>query len=138
MDAITVTRPVVVKVRVTEGYKRAAAAEIREAAARLDGRLAQLDYQYNKITELEKKNPRQFAGGLQQIEDERHKTREARGNLAQRIKEIGLLADGQEVVHGRVESLVEIKVGDNWQGLMSVEVVVEDGLVVEIRQGGLS
>ena len=137
MDSITVTRPVIVKVRVTDGYKRAAAAEIQDALTRLDARLAQFDAQYNKVAEMEKKNPRQYTGGLQHIEEERGKTSETRRQLADRLKEIGRLAEGQEIVHGRVESLVEIKTGDHWGMIMSVEVVLEDGRVVEIRQGGL-
>ncbi len=136
MDSITVTRPVIVKVRVTESYKKAAAAEVREALARLDARRDLLDNQYNKIAEIEKNNPRQAAGGLQQIDEERRKINEARRQLGDRLKEIGRLADGQEIVHGRVESLVEIRVGDDWSRLMSVEVVLQDGRVVEIRQGG--
>lgn len=137
MDSITVTRPVIVKVRVTDGYKKAAAAEVQDALARLDSRLEQLNLQYNRIQEMEKKNPRQAAGGLQQIDAERQKVVEARRQLTERLKEIGRLAEGQEVVHGRVESVVEIKVGDHWGKLMSVEVVLQDGQVVEIRQGGL-
>lgn len=137
MESITVTRPVIVKVRVTDGYKKAVAAEVQEALARLDARLAQLDFQYNKIVEMEKNNSRQASGGLQQIEAERQKVAETRRQLTARLKEVGRLAEGQEVVHGRVESLVAIKVGDIWERLMSVEVVVQDGQVVEIRQGGL-
>ncbi len=137
MDSITVTRPVIVKVRVTDGYKMAAAAEVQDTLARLDSRLEQLNMQFNIIQEMEKKNPRQASGGLQQIEAERQKVVEARRQLTERLKEIGRLGEGQEVVHGRVESLVEIKVGDHWGKLMSVEVVLQDGQVVEIRQGGL-
>lgn len=137
MDSITVTRPVIVKVRVTESYKKAVAAEVQEALARLDARMGQLNSQHGKIIELEKKNHRQVSGVLQQIEAERQKMAETRRQLTERLKEVGRLADGQEVVHGRVESLVEIKVGDNWERLMSVEVVVQDGQVIEIRQEGL-
>lgn len=135
MDSITITRPVIVKVRVTDGYKKAAAAEVQEALAGLDARLDQLNYRYNKIS-VEKNNPRQ-AGDLDQIDTERRKVIEARRQLTERLKEIGRLAEGREVVHGRVESLVDIKVGDDWSRVMSVEVVLQDGKVVEIRRGGL-
>ncbi|MCL6479663.1 MAG: YlqD family protein [Peptococcaceae bacterium] len=136
MDAVTITRPVIVKVRVTGGYKKAAAAGLQEAVARIDARIDQLNLRYKKIAEMEKKNPRQFSGGLQQIDEERQKLLETRRQLTERLKEIGRLAEGQEIVHGRVESLVDIKVGDHWEKLMSVEVVLEDGHVVEIREGG--
>ncbi len=138
MDLITITRPVTVKVRVTDAYKKAAAAELQDTLARLDARLAQLNFQYKKVEESEKKAPRQETGGLGQIEAERRKIAEARTRINERLKEIGRLAEGQEVLHGRVESLVNVKIGDHWEGLMSVEVVVQDGLVVEIRQKGIS
>ncbi|MFZ5631623.1 MAG: YlqD family protein [Bacillota bacterium] len=137
VDTITLTRPVIVKVRVTGGYKKAAAAGLQDAVARLDAQIEQLNFRYNKIAEMEKKNPRQPSGGLQQIDAERQKLLETRRQLTERLKEIGRLSEGQEVVHGRVESLVDIKVGDHWEKLMSVEVVLEDGYVVEIRRGGL-
>lgn len=141
MDSITVTRPVVVRVRVTDGYKKAAAAGVRDALAGTDARLAQLEAQYNKIAAseigAEKENPRGPSGVLQQIEADRRSLLESRNQLSARLKEIGRMAGGQEIVHGRVESLVEISLGDDWGKLMSVEVVIEDGKVVEIRQGGL-
>jgi len=61
---------------------------------------------------------------------------ESRRLLTERLKEISRLEDGQEVVHGRVESLVDIKVGDRWDAVMSVELVLEDNRVIEIRPGG--
>jgi len=53
----------------------------------------------------------------------------------EKLKEVGKLTPGEEVIHGRVESIVELKVGDDWNGVMGVEVVLEDGKVIEIRQG---
>lgn len=38
---------------------------------------------------------------------------------------------GQETVHGTVESLVEVRVGDVWKS--SVEIVLKDDRIVEIR-----
>jgi len=137
-QSITITRPVIVKVRVTEGYRKAAAVELREALARLDIQISHLDFQHKRITELEKKNPRGISGDMQKIEAERQKVLESRRLLTDRLKEISRLEDGQEIIHGRVESLVDIKVGDRWDAVMSVELVVEDNQVVEIRRGGSS
>lgn len=137
IDSVTVTRPVIVKVKVTEGYKKAVSAEVREALAGLEARMKQIDFQVKRITEMEKKNPRGQSGDLQVLEAERQKALESRRILTERLKDIGRLADGQEVVHGRVESIVELRVGDRWDRVMSVELVLQDGQVVEIRQGGM-
>ncbi|RYD02748.1 hypothetical protein N752_23495 [Desulforamulus aquiferis] len=37
------------------------------------------------------------------------------------------------MLQGQVESIVDVKVGDNWHSLMTAEIVIEDGKVVEIR-----
>ncbi|HBV98927.1 MAG: hypothetical protein JL50_19230 [Peptococcaceae bacterium BICA1-7] len=137
MKGITITRPVIIKVRVTGGYKNSLAAELREAVARLDVQIRQLDLQHRRLMEMENKNSPDIAGGLQRIDVERQKNLESKRRLSDRLRELGSLTDGQEVVHGRVESLVDIAVGDDWGRLMSVEVVLEDGKVVEIRQGGM-
>jgi hypothetical protein len=86
---------------------------------------------------MENKKSPEIPGSLQQIDMEMQKILESKKRLADRLREVGGLAEGQEVVHGRVESLVDVKVGDQWDGLMSVELVLEDGKVVEIRQGGM-
>lgn len=135
MESITITRPVIIKVRVTEGYKKALAEELRDASARLDAQIRQLDFQHRRLSEMENKNSPEIAGSLQQIDVERKKVLDSKKRLADRLREVGSLTGGQEVVHGRVESFVDIKVGDQWDSLMSAELVLEDGKVVEIRQG---
>lgn len=127
IDSITITRPVTVKVRVTEGYKKALSAEVREALAGLDARVKQLEFQMKRGS----------ASDLPPLEAERQKALESKRVLTERLKEVGRLVEGQEVVHGRAESFVEIKAGDRWDRVMSVELVLQDGHVVEIRQGGL-
>lgn len=137
MDSVTITRPIIVKVKVTDSYKKALAAEVHENMAGLESRLEQLNLQYQKVLELEKNNPQLKGGGLQYIDDERQKLIKTHNQLTERLKEIGRLAEGQEVVHGRAESFVELKIGDNWSKIMTVEVVLQDDKVVDIRQGGL-
>jgi len=95
---ITITRPVVIKVRVTEGYKKTAAAELREAMVRLEGQLKQLEFHCKKIIEMEKNNSPVQSGNLQQIEVERQRVIESRRQLTERLKEIGALVPGQEMV----------------------------------------
>lgn len=134
MGPITITRPVLVKVKVTDTFKKLVAAEAHATLAKMDAQLDQLETQSRKILDLGKKSPG-IASSLQQIEEERQKTIEARRQLNERLREVGRMAEGQEIVQGRLESLVEIKEGDNWEEIMNVEIVVLDGKVLEIRQG---
>lgn len=137
MDKVTITRPVVVKVRVTDEYKKALAAEIQDAIKRLDVQLQHLEFQARRIVaELEKKNPQDVPVARQQMEQERSRRLEARQKLVEKLKDVARLTPGEEVIHGQVESIVEVKVGDDWRQVMGVEIVLQDSLVMEIRQTG--
>ncbi len=136
MQSITITRPVVIKVRVTENYKKVVAAELQKAVQRLDLELQHLDFQMKKLAvELGKKNSQGLAAAKQQIEAQTHERLQKKQTLLEKIKEVSMLTPGTEITHGRVESLTELKVGDDWNKIMNIEVLVEDGIVQEIRRG---
>ncbi|NTW04720.1 MAG: hypothetical protein HGA27_01195 [Peptococcaceae bacterium] len=135
MNQITITRPVIIKAIVSDSYKKGLAAEVGERLSVLERRLEYLDFQYNRIIELENNKSQLSRGDLINIDDERQKLRDTVSQLTGKLKDIAALGDGQEVVHGRVESIIELRVGDDWAEIMSAEVVVKDGKVIEIRQG---
>jgi len=114
--SIIITRPVVVKIRVTERYKTALLQQIEYSVRRLDLELQRLE-----------------RPGAPQLADERQKRLEARQKLVEQAQGVRRLQPGDEVLHGRVESLVRLAVGDDWQSVMGVEVLLEDGRVVDIR-----
>ncbi|MEW6424559.1 MAG: YlqD family protein [Bacillota bacterium] len=135
MESITITRPVLVKVKVTEEYKKALAAEVQETVNRLDLRLQHMDFQTRRLlAELEKNNSGEIPAARQRSQTERQKILEARQKLVEKLKEIGKLVPGEEVIHGQVESIVEVKAGDDWGRLMGVEIIIENDRVVAIRE----
>lgn len=135
MESLKITRPVLVKVKVTEEYKKALAAEVQETIGRLDRRLQHMDFQFRRLlAELEKQNPKEVPAVRQRFEAERQKILEARQKLVEKLKEAGKLVPGEEVIHGQVESIVDLKVGDDWGRLMSVEIVIENDRVIAIRE----
>ncbi|OAT79516.1 YlqD family protein [Desulfotomaculum copahuensis] len=136
MSRLTITRPVVVKIRVTDNYKKAVAAELQEAVTRLDAQLKQLEWQSRRIDAASGKPDAAAAAVRQQLESGRAACLSKRQELLEKLKSVGRLAPGEEVLHGRVESIVELQVGDDWRRVMGAEIVVEDGVVVEIRTGG--
>ena len=137
METITVTRPVLVKVRVTEPYRKARVAALQNTAQRIDLQMQQLEYQAKKIvTQLEQQNPQAVGDVRCKIEGERQGLLDTRQKITAALKETGRWMLGDVVTEGRVESLVEIKVGDRWSEVMSVEVILQDGVVMEIRAGG--
>jgi len=134
MESLTLIRPVLVKVVVTDNYKRAAAMELQDAIKRLEVELQRLDFQEKKlVAELEKKNPQGATAARQHLEQERQRMVDNRQRLLDRLKDVGQLPLGSEVVYGKMESPVEVKVGDDWRRVLGVEIVLQDGVVTAIR-----
>ena len=133
--SITVVRPVVVKAIVTETFKRQYLSELEDTIKRLDAVVSQIDTQIRR-TELERQITPQARAIRQQLEVERSRQEAARMELAARIKEAEALELQSEYSQGTVESTVELNVGDNFfTRLARAEIVVRDGIVIEIREG---
>lgn len=132
---ITVVRPIVVKAIVTEAFKRQYLSELEDTVKRLDAVIAQIDTQIRR-TELERQITPQARAIRQQLEVERSRQEAARMELAARIKEAEALQLQSEFSQGTVESTVELNVGDNFfTRLARAEIVIKDGIVIEIREG---
>lgn len=132
---LTIKRPVIVKVKVTNGFKNQMAAEIQESIKKLDSELQQLDFQIKRmVVELEKRNPQGIPAARQHVETEKQKRLQAKNKLTEQLKNIGLLAIGSEVVQGSLESITEVNIGDDWNDIMGVEVVVSDNKIIDIRR----
>ncbi len=134
-EGLTIKRPIIVKVKVTESFKRKMGLEVQEALKKLDAELQQLDFQVKRtVAELEKKNPQGIPAAKQHFENERQKRQQAKNKLTQQLKDIGKIALGSEMIQGTLESITEIRVGDDWNEIMGVEIVVCDDKIVDIRR----
>lgn len=132
---ITVVRPVMVKAIVTEAFKKQYLSEMEDMARRLDAVIAQIDMQIRRA-ELERQITPQSRAIRQQLEAERSRQEAARMELAARMKEAEGLALQSEFSQGTVESTVELSVGDNFfVRLARTEIIIQDGIVIEIREG---
>lgn len=132
--ALTVSRPVVIKAIVTEGFKRLYVQDLEEAIKRVDTIVQQLDMQIRR-TELERQVSPQSRAIRQQLELERARQEGTKAELSMRLREAQELALNSEFTQGTVESLVEVKVGDNlFTKLGRTEIIVKDGIIMEIRE----
>jgi hypothetical protein len=131
---MTVVRPVVIKTIVTESFKKQYLSELDETIKRIDGVLNQIDTQIRRA-DLERQVSPQVRSFRQQLEVERSRQEAARMELQARMKEAEGLELLSEFSQGTVESLVEVNVGDNFfTRLARAEVVIKDGIVIEIRE----
>ncbi|OPY58186.1 MAG: hypothetical protein A4E55_01081 [Pelotomaculum sp. PtaU1.Bin035] len=134
MESLTLIRPVLVKAIVTDNYKKAAVKELQEAIQLIEADMQRLDFQEKRlVSELEKKSPQGIPAAKQRLDQERQRMAENRQKLIYRLKEVGQLTLGSEVVYGKMESPVEIKVGDDWRRVLGVEIVLQDGIITAIR-----
>lgn len=137
MQSISIKRQVTVKAIVTETFKANAGTEIQQQLQQLDGNMQQLEFQAKRaVTDLEKQNPApgQLDNLKFQIDEERQRLLMAKNELLQRMNVISQLELNSEFAQGMLDNYVAVNIGDNlYEKLSNTEVILKDGVVVEIR-----
>ncbi len=129
-----IQRKIKVKVIVTENFKNVVVNEMQETIKKIEAEIAFIEQRTKKtVTELTIKASPQVNTVREQLEYERRKREETKSNLLEQIKQVNALEEGSEVLQGEVEGPAEVSVGADWKELYSKEIVVKDGIVVEIR-----
>lgn len=132
--SIVILRPVVVKARVTEDLKKRLAADLQESIRGVEQELQQVEFQFKRAALLAAKagaNP----ALMEQLEHEKNRLSERKAQILEQLKEIARLEPGSEIIRGTVQGTVEVRPGDDWSKLIAAEILLEDGRVVEIREG---
>lgn len=143
-DSLNLRRQAIIKAIVTDTFKQQASAELQGALQQIDMQMQQLEFQGKRaISDLEKKGITPAGPELtaqlnqlkSQIEQERQNLFSAKNDMMQKLNMIGQLDPGSEFVQGNVDNFVDVKIGDNLYAKLSApEIIVKDGIVVEIRQ----
>jgi len=134
MGAITVQRPIVIKTIVTESFKRLYVQDLEDAIRRVEAIVQQIDVQFRRF-ELERQVTPQSRALRQQLDLERARQEAARAELQARLREAQELELNSEFTQGTIEGTVDIAVGDNlFDKISRTEVIVKDGIVLEIRE----
>jgi hypothetical protein len=132
-----VTRPVKLKVIVTEEFKKELEGELQAALERVNASAQRLQFQMDAyVPELAKTDMNQAIQVRKALEAERQKFDDVKKEIGQRSEEARKLEIGSEFEHGELQSVVEVKVGDSFDDMMGkAQIIVKDGKVVEIREG---
>ncbi|WP_054949911.1 YlqD family protein [Numidum massiliense] len=133
-----IKRPVTVKLLVTEHTKNDLLKQCEQALRQLELELEQLSFERRKLLHRAEKHGRE---ALQQAEERLNDEVSSRQEKMERLRlqyaQIEKLAEGSEIIHSQVDSEVDVTIGDNWDELMrQTEIVLKDGFVHDIRQGG--
>jgi hypothetical protein len=133
--SMQILRPVTIKARVTEGLKVRLADEIRVATQQLDDEIKQLESQVQRAQLAATISPQQQLQLRQLVEQEKAKRADKKAQMQEELQAITGLPLGSEIVQGTAQSLTTVAVGDDFDALISMEIVVQDGKVVDIRKG---
>ncbi|MBN6185857.1 YlqD family protein [Aneurinibacillus sp. BA2021] len=135
---LTVKRKVKVMMVLTEASRRQMEEEFTSMHKRYELELEQLNFQAKKLVqEAQRKGPEALDVVQRRLAQERQAREEKLSQLSFQLEQLLALPLGSEVHYTTVESDVEIQVGSDWGKLMTgTEVVLEDGIVKEIRERG--
>lgn len=110
---------------------------LRTALRKVEAAQQQLEQDGRRyLTELQSKDPARAESFRRRLERQRARQEQVRTRLADELAAAEKLEPGAEYPQGTIEGFVEIGLGDNLsEKLRSAEIVVKDGVVVELRQG---
>jgi septal ring factor EnvC (AmiA/AmiB activator) len=135
---LTIRQPVSVKFILTESTKQRVVSDLQQMIAQITNEMEQIEEQGNSfMAQAKEEGPESVAALEAKIQEEMGKRIERREQLIQQLSQIQQMELGTEIPQGQVETTVDVRVGDDWNKiLMGAEIVVKDGIVVEIRRAG--
>ncbi|GLV14641.1 hypothetical protein Heshes_23250 [Alicyclobacillus hesperidum] len=135
---MVIRQPVAVKFILTEAAKQQIIAEQRRQIEQVMNELEQIEEQGKQAIEQAMAQSGELAQQVrQQVENEKRVREQRREELFQQMQQFQQMELGTEIQNMTVETMVEVKPGDDWtKVLLGSEIIVRDGIVVEIRQNG--
>jgi hypothetical protein len=114
--------------------------EFNAASEEVQRQMDQFDFRArHALAELQRADLNRAMAARQQIEAEKQRLAAIKHELQDRRKEIDALTIGEEYPRGNIEGFIDINIGDNlFAKLAGYQVLVKDGVVVEIREQMMS
>ncbi len=135
-------RVVNIKAVVTQRWKEETQTLLQNQISELDGQLQQLEIQGQRaVAEIQKQNLQppgpqviqQIESIQVQVNQQKSELLEQKNMALQQLQQVQFLELNQEVNQGQVEGYFGAKLGDNLITKMNVEILLHDGVVMEIR-----
>lgn len=134
MDSISLKMPVTIKAKLTEKLRKRISDDLTQKAQQVTMELQQIDIEEKRVIQEQAQGNLQALQAIRQHFAAERQQREAfKADTEQKLSDIGKLALGAEILQGQLERQVEVKVGDDFQSMMNVEILLEDGKVIAIR-----
>lgn len=134
MDSISLKMPVTIKAKLTERLRKRISDDLAQKAQQVTMELQQIDIEEKRVIQEQAQGNLQALQAIRQhFAAERQQREVFKADTEQKLADIAKLALGAEIVQGQLERQVEVKIGDDFQSMMNVEILLEDGKVVAIR-----
>ncbi|MEB3301729.1 MAG: YlqD family protein [Cyanobium sp.] len=141
-ETFTIKRAITIRAVVTPRWKEDAERELSNALSNLDAQLAQLEQEGQRVISevrsqsLNPLDPRvqeQVASIQQQVAAKRSELEEQKRQVLEQQQQVRGLDYEQVVEQGQLESLTEVRLGDNLVEKMQASVLVRDGVVESLE-----
>lgn len=133
--SLIIKRPVILKNIVTEKFKQQLMEDLSNAVKQIDIRINQMNFQERRISSTDKQQKKNIAVMREQLHQERNRQEQIKNDLQKRLEQIPQLEVDSEFVGGNYNAPVKIEVGDNIRTkLFPAEIIVKDGIVVDIKE----
>ncbi|HWQ40996.1 MAG TPA: YlqD family protein [Desulfosporosinus sp.] len=136
MSGITIFREVTIKQIVTENSTEKTHQQLREQLVALNNEQETFEENKNKtLTEFTLKGAdvSQINKIRQQFDTQAGKYHVERDEIRMNMLAIDELSVGEEIMIGSVEGPYEVQMGDRLEAALKAEIILKDGVVVEIR-----
>jgi len=142
MKPLSLKRSINIRAIVTPRLKEEAIQQLQNALSQVDTQIQQLDFQGKRaINDVERgavkplgpEAQQQINSIRSQVEAKRGELLQQKNQFLQQLNQVTSWEMQQEIIQGQVEGDFEVSVGDNLVERMNVDVVLQDGIVVEIR-----
>jgi F0F1-type ATP synthase membrane subunit b/b' len=133
---ITLRRSISVRAIVTEALKQELRDELQQVADEAQRRIDQMETQGRRLLAgLQTTDLTQAMEARRQLEAERQRHDALKQDIQRQIQEAEKLELGSEYPRGTIEGSVEVQEGDDLLlKLAKSEIVIKDGVIVEIRE----
>lgn len=126
-------RPVLVKYIVTEKKKAQMIQQFEEDLTQTKREIEQLTFQLHKAL---RSNEREQDKIRARYNKDIRSREEKQKNLLFQLKQMQKLEIGMEIQEGKVDTIIDLDIGDSWPNMNKVaEIIIKDGIVIDIREG---
>jgi len=134
LPTITLQRKIFVKAIVTEDFKNSFAQQLESYKAELNANIDKIKTEESRLLLSGSLNSSDTVNYRSKLSKEREQQELAKKEIEDKSKEIQALEIGSIYPYLQLDSLVEVKEGDNlFEKLNAGEVTIRDGVVIAIR-----